>query len=316
MGTKYIVNNVTGQTISGDLNITGNLRSNDTGTYKALLTETGSLTGTTLNDFNYGLIIGETYTITSYQSDDDFSNIANVVSGNINETGCVFVATGETPNRWFSNSELVSVGDLVVTELENSLGFPIYWISNPMGGSGYYFGFRDMTGPIINTFPRRSTYVNTQTRGTFFGPYGFIQTSAGIGSIEDKDDVVFLEVYDWDTDQLLGNALYYTPIEIVIKQDLDTTPVDIYGTTDSFPFQNVAYTIECGDYQVNTFYCDDTRTVNDMRDLINLLNTDANTNTLGVFSANDETGIKLTIAKNFENQLCPDSTLTFFVFND
>lgn len=316
MTTKYIVNNLTGQTISGDLTITGNLRSNDTGTYKALLTETGSLTGTTLNDFNYGLIIGETYTITSYQSDDDFSNIANVLSGNINETGCVFVATGETPNRWFSNSELVSVGGLVVTELENSLGFSIYWVSNPMGGSGYYFGFKDMTGPIINTFPRRSTYVNTQTRGAFFGPYGFIQTSAGIGSIEDKDDVVFLEVYDWNSDQLIGNALYYTPIEIVIKQDLDTTPVEIFGTIDSFPFPNVSYTLQCGSYNILTYYSEDGAAVNNITELVDLLNNNTNTNQIGLFSANGETGIKLTIAKNFEDQLCPDSTLTFFVFND
>jgi hypothetical protein len=90
MATKYIVDNVANQTITGDLTINGNL--NVTGTtsglvtYKALLTQLGSQTGTTLGGFggfNDGLIIGETYTITDYQSDDDFSNIANVISGGV-----------------------------------------------------------------------------------------------------------------------------------------------------------------------------------------------------------------------------------------
>ena len=78
MATKYIVNNVTGQTITGDLTINGNIivtgstTNNGTGVYRALLTQTGSITGTTLNDFNKGLIVGETYTITTcllYTSD-------------------------------------------------------------------------------------------------------------------------------------------------------------------------------------------------------------------------------------------------------
>jgi hypothetical protein len=90
MATKYIVDNVANQTITGDLTINGNL--NVTGTtsglvtYKALLTQLGSQTGTTLGGFggfNDGLIIGETYTVTDYQSDDDFSNIANVISGGV-----------------------------------------------------------------------------------------------------------------------------------------------------------------------------------------------------------------------------------------
>jgi hypothetical protein len=53
-------------------------------TYKALLTQLGSQTGTTLGGFggfNDGLIIGETYEILNYQSGDDFSNIANALSG-------------------------------------------------------------------------------------------------------------------------------------------------------------------------------------------------------------------------------------------
>ena len=84
MATKYIVDNLTGQTITGDLTINGNLTvtgtSNNSGTYRALLTQTGSLNGDS-SYFNNRLIIGETYEITDYQNYDDFSNVANVISG-------------------------------------------------------------------------------------------------------------------------------------------------------------------------------------------------------------------------------------------
>jgi hypothetical protein len=85
MATKYIVNNAQQQTISGNVSISGNLnftgRTNDIGTYKALLSQTGSIIGTNIDDFGSQLIIGETYTITNYVSGDDFSNVANVISG-------------------------------------------------------------------------------------------------------------------------------------------------------------------------------------------------------------------------------------------
>jgi hypothetical protein len=89
MSTKYIVNNVSGQTITGNLTINGNLSvtgvsTSGLATYKALLTQTGPITGTSLvNDFNYSLIIGETYTVNLYQSGDDFSNIADMESGGV-----------------------------------------------------------------------------------------------------------------------------------------------------------------------------------------------------------------------------------------
>jgi hypothetical protein len=51
MATKYIVDNLTGQTINGDITINGNLIVTGTtsglATYKALLTQLGSQTGTT-----------------------------------------------------------------------------------------------------------------------------------------------------------------------------------------------------------------------------------------------------------------------------
>ena len=99
--TKYIVDNVANQTISGNVTINGNL--NVTGTtsglvtYKALLTQLGVQTGTSLDgigNFDGGLIIGETYTILDYQSGDDFSNIADIQSGGILNFDYVGTAIG------------------------------------------------------------------------------------------------------------------------------------------------------------------------------------------------------------------------------
>ena len=85
--TRNIVNNLENQTISGNVTINGNLSVTGTttglATYKALLTQLGTQSGTDLNDFNDGLIIGETYTITGYVSDDDFSNIADIQTSSI-----------------------------------------------------------------------------------------------------------------------------------------------------------------------------------------------------------------------------------------
>ena len=82
--TKYIVNNLNNQKIIGDLDIQGAFKVNGTAIYRALLTQTGSISGSNIDSFSYGLIIGEEYTVTTYQSNDDFSNIADVQSGGIN----------------------------------------------------------------------------------------------------------------------------------------------------------------------------------------------------------------------------------------
>ena len=55
------------------------------------------------------LVIGETYEITNYQGSDNFSNVADVISGVINTNGCIFIATGTTPTEWSSNSELTEL---------------------------------------------------------------------------------------------------------------------------------------------------------------------------------------------------------------
>lgn len=65
---------------------------------------------TTLSEIIYTsgtLITGKVYVIKDYVSDDDFSNIATVISGTINTTGCCFKATGTTPSHWVHSSKVV-----------------------------------------------------------------------------------------------------------------------------------------------------------------------------------------------------------------
>jgi len=52
------------------------------------------------------LIVGEEYTILDFNTGDNFSNVANVISGTINTTGCVFIATGTNPTTYSNGSKL------------------------------------------------------------------------------------------------------------------------------------------------------------------------------------------------------------------
>lgn len=325
MATKYIVNNVTGQTITGNLTIEGNLtitgssNSNSIATYKALLTQTGTITATTMYDLNLGFIIGEVYTITDYQNNDDFSNIANVINGNINETNCIFIATGETPTSWTNGSTLVSDGNLVVDVLENTFGYDLDWSMNTPA-IGYYSAINQNTGQLINSFPRNNVQVKAQIKTPFdwFG-YPNYEIFTGVGSLVDKDDCVFISVVDLDSSSAIDNALYYTPVEINIKQDLDTTPIDVYGgNVSAYPYGNVSIRLYADTNNIATIYNATYTEVTNINELVGKLNSDENTSVLGVYSVNPaiEDGVILTMATNLKNQYSPNDTLTFEVFND
>ena len=313
MSTKYIVNNVSGQTITGGLKING------IANYKSLLTQTGPITGTSLNDFNYGLIIGETYTINIYENGDDFSNIADVQSGIINTSGCTFIATGETPSVYTGGTELISSGDLVVNVLENNLGYNIEWFYEPLSFSGTYIGINATTGPIYNSFNRNTTYVNIGPPTFIYGPSQYqIYGGVSLGFVSNKDDVFFIGVWDEVNLEPVDNALYYQPFELTVKQDTNTTPIQTYGeNVSNFPYSNVSVRVFAGSDSIQSFVGDST-TVNNINELVNQLNTNSNTNLLGTYSVNEgvEDGIILTMATNLKNQLSPNNTLTFEVYND
>jgi hypothetical protein len=318
MTTKYIVNNVSGQTINGDLIVTGTTKSNNTGVYRALLTQTGSISGTIINSFDYGLIIGETYTITSYQSGDDFSNIANVQEGVINQTGCVFIATGQTPNFWNNASELASDGGLIVDVLENTLGYDIDWEWAPFGGNGYCIGSNANTGPLFNSFPKSQTQITTQIKFPINwsdGPPAF--TMPSVNSNFAKDSILIVTMYDSINDDFINDSLYYTPVEITVNQG-PPTPFVAYGlNTSNFPYGNVSIRIYAGEYSVEVIY-GDYNYVNNINELITALNDDPVIRNLGTFSVNTNVvdGIILTTTERIKNQFSPNNTFGFEVFND
>ena len=315
--TRNIVNNLENQTIEGSLTITGTFSTNY-GIYRALLTDTAPTSGNEILDFLGGLIIGETYTIGTYSSGDDFSNIAELISGTMNTSGCVFRATGEVPADWTNDSILDSSGDIVVQVLENTLGFDIVWGVGP----GAYVGFNSITGPQTNAFPRKSTQVSvSQNGGPFTSPW--IIKQGGVAGLAYKDDAVYLYTWDMDNQITIEDSLYYQPIEIKIKRDQDTTPVTIYGLNLSgYPYSSVEVEL-LGSPQnsgsgVGIFSADSNVTVNDINELVDLLNSDTNTNYLGTFAIDPEgeEGLILTMPQYLKNQFSPDDVLTFEVYAD
>lgn len=323
---KYLVNDLPNQTLTGSLRIDGGLTVTDgthsIATYRALLTDPGVFTGTSINAFNGGLIVGETYTITNYVTLDDFSNVAQypLISGTMNFTGCQFVATGEIPLKWTEGSALESSGNLVVDVLENNLGYDIEW---SYVGTGWYAGYRSYGGyyntGLFNDWPRSTTSaIISQSSIILFGPPpGPITQFAGPGTAAAKDDCIAIFNFDYDGFTSIDNWMYYTPIEIKVKQDLDTTPIAISGTiSPDFPFANVAFDfMDDGSILTETIYSTDLTTVNSMEELVDLLNQTDNTSYFGTYAA-DGAGITLTMPMNLKRKFSPSGTLSIVVFQD
>ena len=340
MATKYIVDNLSEQTITGDLTINGNLTTtslNNSGTYRALLTQTGSLNGDS-SYFNNRLIIGETYEITDYQDYDDFSNVANVISGgtfvdfdyvwtssavpyssfngltgttsgsgsgasfdaywcgttinsvffdtngdgyvvgdtitilgtdlsgstpandmvitvtevNPNVTGCVFIATGDTPIIW-SNSVLTSVGGLVVDVLENTLGDELVWFYEPGFQEGLYIAvFSDVinNNNLCKNFIKNKTQITVPSETTpyDYDPYSNypLTVLSDISSLffEEIENTLLLSVFDFNITDYVGNSLYYTPIEIKINSN---------DTQEEEPLITINWGLNGGDTDFNDY---------------------------------------------------------------
>jgi hypothetical protein len=136
--------------------------------YSAIVNKTDSLDAYSLNDLGDSFIIGEYYTLDTYESDDDFSNIADVIEGDINSDGCYFRATGTTPTNWDNNSYIYSDGSFVVNELENTLGVNIYWDYAPFGGEGYgYVYAEDYTGNTVDLKDLGTPFATIQNTQPF-----------------------------------------------------------------------------------------------------------------------------------------------------
>jgi len=225
--TKYIVDNLSGQTISGDLTI-NNLTvlglTNKTRTYKALLTQTGSFTGTDISAFLNNLIVGETYEIITYSAGDDFSNIiGEIISGTTNQTGCVFIASGTTPTNWNNGSLLSSQGELFVNVLENSLGFDLEWSAPPYLNNGSYVGI-NTSAQEDNTIPVTKTVVtgsNNYALGPLSPVYPTFYTSIGyVTNTMWLNDTIQIDFWYNNVPptppDIASNSAYYSPITITI----------------------------------------------------------------------------------------------------
>jgi hypothetical protein len=119
---KYIVDGI--ENFAGDLQLIKiNIKPDNSIDYECSIIGAGGsvfvdigekyITGNALNVATSGLlIVGRKYTITTFVAGDNFTSVASVVSGTINTTGCVFIATGTTPTTWTNLSVLTSSDDL------------------------------------------------------------------------------------------------------------------------------------------------------------------------------------------------------------
>jgi hypothetical protein len=203
--TKYIVDNLSGQTINGDITINGDFTVTGTTNirpykvFTALLTQSG--TGSTVNETSGPLIVGVSYNIDIYNVGDDFSNVGGPGLGASGEwEGYWFIATGTTPNNWNNSSLLISnEGAPVVTVLENTIGN--IWFTFVQDGS-YFLN-------LPNGFPINKTFYDKN--------YQFISPT----DIDDKALVLyavldFVSIYttNYDLTTPKNDVLLNTPIEI------------------------------------------------------------------------------------------------------
>jgi hypothetical protein len=230
MATKYIVDNVANQTITGDLTINGNL--NVTGTtsglvtYKALLTQLGSQTGTTLGGFggfNDGLIIGETYTVTDYQSDDDFSNIADVQSGggilNFDYVGTAINGSGVFSGVTGTTSGLGSGASFdiyVCGTTYNSVTIATSGVDYVLGDTITILGTELCGSTPTNNITITVTEVSPNITGCVFIATGEIPTNWSNGSTLVSSGNLVVKVLEnnlgfdieWDWD-IFGEGIYF-----------------------------------------------------------------------------------------------------------
>ncbi len=140
MATKYIVDNLTGQTINGQ-------QVQPYKVFTAFLSQSGE---SDIIGINTGLLtIGITYFINDTQAGMDFTN----VGAPNNNVGTYFIATGEDPNSWGIDEGLgvlvYDTGVPVATVLENTIGNIWFTGSSP----GFSVNSDNLFNqPFLNTF--------------------------------------------------------------------------------------------------------------------------------------------------------------------
>lgn len=316
--TKYIVDNLSNQSITGQLRIDGALTVTDgtysTGVYRANLYKTGSLTLTALYGSYTYLIVGETYTINNYVSTDDFSNVGEVISGTMNETSCVFRAIGEIPKEWSNGSELISGGGIIAQVIENTLGYELSWATF---SSGIYVASPTLIGPKFDNFSSLTTQTFVGSGFPLDPGYATVKYGLSPASLNAKDDSLGLFVLDQTTGNGLDNYVYNLSVEVRTKKNLDTSPFTISGTINpSFPFPYMSVRLKSGGTTIEEFYTSNATPVNNLSELIIALNDSDETSFLGVYEDDGEGNILLTLPNNLVERFDIYDDFDFEVFQD
>jgi hypothetical protein len=332
---KYIVDNLSSQSITGQLTVNGGLTASDatidgslvvnggltvvdenftTLTYRALLTQTGPIVGTEISDLDGRFIVGEEYTITDYQDGDDFNNIGATISA----TGSVFIATGEIPNVWGYGSTITSTGDIFANVLENTLGYDLQWAQNPIAPPGIYAGFDSNIGPKYNNFPKDRTSITVQETGYFFEADN-IRYYPGTRELFVKNDSIGIDVRNinyqsWTQSDWVENRLYLTPVEIKVKQNIDKTPILLPGiSVVDYSTDGRIDVVLFNDEDFVEYFTTSISMPNNITELVTLLNNDEGTSFLGVFSDDGNDGLEFLMYANLVERFNTFGTLNFFV---
>ena len=180
MSTKYIVNNVSGQTI------TGNHIDPKYKVYTALLTQSGG------DNPNIPLVNGDALTIgvTYFMDEIIEGDFLNVGAPN-NNAGTYFVATGTTPTAWGESTLTYNTGAPVATVLENTIGN--IWFSYYT--TGLYFIYSDSLFISDKTFIIGSMWGDDNVSPRIFGGYYSDESNLIFGNGSGNDNLqIYLEI--------------------------------------------------------------------------------------------------------------------------
>lgn len=161
-------------------------------TYEAVL----SITAPAADWDEAPLIVGETYTIATYETGDDFTNVGAAS----NAQDVEFIATGTTPTTWTNGSLLDSAGNPVVQSVSpaNTLE-DIVWTRNDVG---------EYLGTLEGAFAEGRTIIFVQGGSP----------SIGIGTYYSDDDTVGFDasLFDFATEDYVATDLE-TTVSVSIK---------------------------------------------------------------------------------------------------
>ncbi len=125
------------------------------------------------------LIVGKTYTITTYVAPDDFVNV-----GGTNVTGNVFTAIGTTPTDWTNASTLTGVnqGAYPGNSVPTTLITPGLQVSPG--------GLQGTTGSAANAAPDDATYITVTADGALSSEIPLDGKGTGLVTFDDVADTV------------------------------------------------------------------------------------------------------------------------------